>query len=91
MRTGLNFVLEVFMYGTNDLYLAAAVQEAGYELREVSRQGTRAVFIFDDGQELRQAISRYFSGDLLLRAHPYAERIRSAKSMAMNAQQADRE
>lgn len=92
MRPGLtSFSGEFCMYETNDLYLAAAAQEAGHKLQDVFRQGTRALFVFEDGADLRRTITEYFSGDLMVRAHSFAEKIRSAKSMAMNAQPSVRE
>lgn len=73
------------MFETEDIYLGAALQEAGLALASVTRAGSRAKFRFEADQRLRDAVSSYYSGRLQLTAHSFAERIRSAKSMAMNA------
>jgi hypothetical protein len=73
------------MYETSDLYLAAALQETGHPLASVWKSGTRSTFEFQDTASLQGAIAQYFAGGMQVPAHAYAERIRSAKSMAVNA------
>ena len=74
------------MYTTNDLYLAAALQQQGHKLHGVWRMGSRSDFEFEEDDALPATIAGYFGGALALPAHAFAERIRSAKSMAVNAQ-----
>jgi hypothetical protein len=73
------------MFETEDIYLGAALQEAGFVMDGVTRASTRAKFAFPESRRLQDAVADYYSGRLVLPAHNYAERIRSAKSMAMNA------
>jgi hypothetical protein len=73
------------MYRTEDLYLASALQENGHRLAGVWREGGRSTFEFDESADLHDAVAEYFAGTMQVPAHPYAERIRSAKSMAVNA------
>jgi hypothetical protein len=75
----------VTMYATEDLYLAAALQETGQAMESIRRTGHRATFEFADSTTLEASIDDYFAGRLRVSAHGYAERIRSAKSMAVNA------
>jgi hypothetical protein len=79
------------MFETEDIYLGAALQEAGFVLKSVVRGGTRARFSFEENTRLRDVIGEYYSGRQLVPAHSYAERIRSAKSMAINAPARDGE
>ncbi len=73
------------MYTTNDLYLASALQESGHPVRSVWKEGGRATFAFDDDELVTSAVAEYFAGRMSLEAQGFAERIRSAKSAAINA------
>jgi hypothetical protein len=73
------------VYNTSDLYLASALQQAGHSLKSVVKDSARATFEFEDSEPLREAVSDFFAGRLVVEAHGFAERIRSAKSMAINA------
>ena len=54
-------------------------------MRSVWKDGSRSTFEFDDDAGVHSAVVAYFAGSMSIPAHAYAERIRSAKSMAINA------
>lgn len=75
------------LYETEDLYLASAIEAMGIRPRGVWSDGRRSTWEFEDSEGLRQIVADYFAWKLMLEAHGFAERIRSAKSAAKNAPQ----
>jgi hypothetical protein len=71
------------MHLTQDLYLAASLMTAGHRLKDVTHEGRRATFVFEDSPALRDTVALYFSGELALDARALSETVRSLKAAAM--------
>lgn len=68
-------------YRSYDLGLASALVQVGFALSGLDRNnGKRVEFIFDKTPELEGAVTRFWSGELLVDAQGYFEAIRSIKN-----------
>lgn len=72
---------------TSDLYLAAALDTAGQTPAAVTQDGRRAVFVFEDSEEVHATAEAFFARRLPLDASSYAERIRQAKGRVMSVRE----
>ena len=73
------------MFQTDDLYLGSALIGAGHRLADVTREGHRARFHFEDSPALRSTVAEYYAGRLSLKdALNFSETLRSLKSAAVN-------
>lgn len=69
------------MYKTSDLGMAAALQEIGHQLIELDKTNPRrVVFIFNDSEELKQAISDWNSDKLQVNPRRYMDTLKHLKT-----------
>ncbi|MCB4791239.1 MAG: DUF5659 domain-containing protein [Elusimicrobia bacterium] len=69
------------VYRTNDLYESSLLYALGYKLVNTERTNGRISFEFGDKLECEATLKKYYSNDLKVKAHSFAESIRSIKSM----------
>ena len=69
-------------FQTNDLYFAAFLKASDIPLHGSKTQGGRTLFLFDvDQEELANLQAGWFTGIAMVAAQPYAEAIKTLKSL----------
>lgn len=68
-------------YRTSDLYYAAYLRVAGVKFLEIVREGTRAVFVFENSEAIHDLKREYFNRTSKVVALNYADEIRSMKAL----------
>lgn len=71
-----------YEYETTDLYLAAALIAAGIKLVRIGRDNPRrAVFVFDDSDELRTYEREHWADELFVTSTRHGAAIKQLKAM----------
>jgi len=65
----------------NDFYSAAYLIAAGFELKDVYRIGFQSMFVFDDSDELKDHLGKFFAMQASVNAAAYAQEIKKLKSI----------
>lgn len=69
-------------FRTPDLYFAAYLQTAGVEMLRTDRNNNRVFFVFDTSiANIEELTSGWFSNTSKVLAQPYANNVKSLKSM----------
>jgi hypothetical protein len=69
------------LFETSDLNLASFLRCRGFRIRDILRQGSRAIFVFGDSQELHGAILEY-ANDGTIGVRSFCNTLRDLKGIA---------
>ena len=70
-------------YRTSDLNVAAFLQESGFKILNVERNGGRCTFIFNDSEgRAEDAVRRFYNGAMIA-AVRFSDRLRNLKTVVM--------
>ncbi len=69
---------------TKDIYLAAAIKQAGIPIVRVENHAGRGIFVFRSADKIRDLISDYFNGDLRVDPKGLFETWKALKAMAFS-------
>jgi len=68
-------------YRTSDLYFAAYLKVAGIKFLEAIREGDRIIFIFEEGEAMRDLKNVYFNRSAKVVAMNFADEIKAMKAL----------
>lgn len=68
-------------YRTSDLYYAAYLKVASVPFKGTEREGSRTFFLFEPSENMNDLKVQFFNGQAKVPASPYADAIRSMKSL----------
>ncbi len=68
-------------FESSDFYLSAYLKAEGFELMDVRREGRRAVFVFRDRPDRREAVMAFFSNKAAFRPMAFVAAIREMKAL----------
>lgn len=72
---------EIEVFKTADLPLAAALSVFGFIVEKVERvDSRRSVFIFNNSDELQEAVSNYWKGGMLIEPQKYFNQLKTLKA-----------
>lgn len=71
------------LYNVSDFYLAAFLKARGLKLFEISREGRRVTFIFEDRPD-RSTLTKDFYNDGSVQVNPFIHAIQDLKSIIYN-------
>jgi hypothetical protein len=72
-------------FETRDFYLACFLRCAGYELLDLRAEGTRKVFVFQDGPRRRDDVIAFYGETGNVRPLAFATAIKDMKALLHNA------
>jgi len=72
-------------FDTTDFYLASYLRCVGYDLLDLRREGTRAVFVFADRPERRAAVLAFYNSEGGVAPLAFVGSIRDMKALIHNA------
>lgn len=68
-------------FRTADLALTAALCVSGFVVEDVDRVSPqRSVFVFENGEELREAVNRYWKRELRVEPQDYFNQLKTIKA-----------
>jgi len=73
------------MFTTSDLSLATTLMTDGFNLAELNRDDPRRVgFVFEDSNDLKEAIKQYWNNELLVEPQAYFNNMKQLKNRMYN-------
>lgn len=70
-------------YQVSDFYLAAFLKAKNFKLADISKEGRRVIFIFEDRDD-RSQLTKDFYNDGLIQVSPFIHAIQDLKSIIYN-------